>query len=620
MSGIAGIFHRDGAPVDRELLHELTAFLAFRGPDALETWSQGGVGFGHTMLRTTWESRGERQPACLDGRLCITADARIDCRSDLRQELEIEGRKPPLDITDPHLILHAYAAWGEECVRHLRGDFAFAIWDQSRKELFCARDHFGVEPFYYAEIGSTFVFSNTLNCVRLHPDVSDELNDDAVLDFMLVGFNCDNSTTTFKHVRRLPPAHSLKVSADGIRAWRYYSLPVDGRIRYKRDEEYVEHFHSVLQPAVADRLRTDRVGIFLSGGLDSPTIAATARQIAPAVDLRAYTCVYKTLIPDHEGMFAREVADFLHIPIQLLPMDDLKPFEGWMRDDAIWPEPVEDPLAAGLFDEFRAVSADCRVALNGHGGDDIMDFQMWPYTQDLLRRREWRRLLIDVPRFLHVRQFPWRGIWRRGQKLFGKGPLAPARPEWLAPQWEQTIDVDNHWESRTARANPQEHPILPRAHAALGQPQWAWLFETNDPGVTRSPVEVRYPFFDLRVIEYLLALPPFPWFFRKRLLRRAMEDHLPGRTLQRNKAPLAGDPLTVQIRRGTFAQFEQVRWEPEISRYIELQKCGILDGRLTSERARLEVRPFCLNFWLQAVRAARYNSERLCTPVETQNG
>jgi len=620
MSGIVGIVHRDGAPVDRKLLHELTAFLAFRGPDALETWCQGEIGFGHTMLRTTWESRNERQPACLDGRLWITADARIDCRPDLRQQMGNRGRKLPLEITDSELILHAYAAWGEECVRHLRGDFAFAIWDQSRKELFCARDHFGVKPFYYAEIGNTFVFSNTLNCVRLQPGVSDELNDDAVLDFLLVGLNCDNSATTFKAVRRIPPGHFLKATADGVCLSRYYSLPTNGRIRYKRDEEYVEHFHSVLQPAVADRLRTDRLGIFLSGGLDSPTIAATARQIAPAVDLRAYTCVHETLIPDQEGMFARQVADFLRIPIQLLPMDDLKPFDGWMHEDASWPEPVEDPFAAGLFHEFRAVSADCRVALNGHGGDDIMDFQMWPYTRDLLRRGEWGRLLRDLPRFLLVRSFPWRGLWRRGQRLFGKGPLAPVTPGWIAPGWLQSTDFDNRWESRTARTNPQDHLILPRAHAALGQPQWTWLFETNDPGVSRSPVEVRYPFFDLRVVEYLLALPPFPWFFRKRLLRRAMEGHLPDRILQRKKAPLTGDPLTVQIRRGAFAKFEQVRWELEMSAYIESRKCGILDGRLAAEQARVEVRPLCLNFWLQAVRAARYNSERLYLPVETRNG
>ena len=90
---------------------------------------------------------------------------------------------------DSELILHAYAAWGEACVQHLRGDFAFAIWDARRKVLFCARDHFGVKPFYYAELDGVFIFSNTLDCVRLHPDVSGELNESAVADFLLFGLH-----------------------------------------------------------------------------------------------------------------------------------------------------------------------------------------------------------------------------------------------------------------------------------------------------------------------------------------------------------------------------------------------------------------------------------------------
>ncbi len=171
MSGIVGIFNRDGAPVDHGLLRALTHFLAYRGPDGREVWVHDAVGFGHTMLRTTRESLNERQPTGLDGRFWITADARIDCRAELRAELESAGRKTSRTTADPDLILHAYAAWKEECVQHLRGDFSFAIWDIRDKILFCGRDHFGIKPFYYAEIGNTFIFSNTLNCVRLHPSV-----------------------------------------------------------------------------------------------------------------------------------------------------------------------------------------------------------------------------------------------------------------------------------------------------------------------------------------------------------------------------------------------------------------------------------------------------------------
>jgi asparagine synthase (glutamine-hydrolysing) len=608
LSGIVGIFERDDRPVDRALLRALTDSLSFRGPDTLETWSKGGVGFGHTMLRTTQESQNERQPACLDERFWITADARIDCRVELIQKLKDAGRGVTPNATDPELILHAYAAWSQNCVQHLRGDFAFAVWDSRNKELFCVRDHFGIKPFYYAELGGTFIFSNTLNCVRSYPGVSDDLNDDAILDFLIIGLNCDNSTTTFKAIRRLAPAHAMRISAGGVSVSRYWSLPIDGRIRYPREEEYIEHFNSVLQEAVAERLRTDRVSIFLSGGLDSPAIAATARRIAPTVDLRAYTFVYESLIPDEEGPLAREVANFLDIPIRLVALDDLKPFEGCDAPEIAWPEPIEDPCLAGTYDQFRMVASDSRVVLGGHGGDDIMDFQMWPHVKDLARRREWRPLLRDGARFLLVRQFPWLGLLRRAQRVFGKGVLAPVVPDWIASGLAHTAEIGNRWAVRIARSDRAVHPVLPRAYAALSQPQWTFLFEVNDPGFTRVPIEVRHPFFDLRVVEYLLALPPFPWFFKKRLLRQGMAGRLPDKILGRQKTPLAGEPVVARLNRGEVLPVTLLPWSEKTDFYVDRSKLGSLNTRTSLERTRAEVRPFCLNFWLRAVRGASYNS------------
>ncbi|MGA7918500.1 MAG: asparagine synthase-related protein, partial [Candidatus Acidiferrales bacterium] len=373
MSGIVGMFGLGGAPVDRALLQDLTYFLLHRGPDGRETWSHESVGLGHTMLRTTLRSKLERQPTNLK-HLWITTDARIDCRDELRSKiLEMErgdALKPTL--TDPELILRSYAAWGTDCVQHLRGDFAFAIWDAQRKMLFCARDHFGIKPFYYCELGDLFCFSNTLNCLRQLPDVSDQLNDAAIGDFLLFGLNCDNATTTFRDIRRLPAAHAMTVSSDGLRIHRYWSAPTEGRIRYERAEDYVEHFQLLLQAAVADRIAPDRTGILLSGGLDSGVVAATARELSggTGTDLRAYTVVYESLIPDQDGPYARHLAEFLKIPIQCVAMDRLRPFERWDEPEINTPEPVDDPFLPGLFDQFQTIAADCRVVLSGEGADN----------------------------------------------------------------------------------------------------------------------------------------------------------------------------------------------------------------------------------------------------------
>src|SRR5690242_2435941 len=140
MSGIFGIVEPDGKPVDRELLGRMLDGQRFRGPDGDGLWIDGHVGLGHTLCRSTCAAPGERQPCSLDGRVWVTADARIDGQDDLVRRLRESGRDVAPGVTDPELILHAYAAWGDECVRHLIGDFAFALWDGPRRRLFAAVD------------------------------------------------------------------------------------------------------------------------------------------------------------------------------------------------------------------------------------------------------------------------------------------------------------------------------------------------------------------------------------------------------------------------------------------------------------------------------------------------
>src|SRR5256886_6763204 len=255
MSGIVGIYHRDGAPIDRTLFGSLVNFLSFRGPDSREYWIDGSVGLGHTMLRTTHESLDECQPASLDERFWITADARLDARAELLQELKRRGDELQPGAPDSELILHAYAAWGSACVDHLRGDFSFGIWDARSKQLFCARDHFGIKPFYYAEIGPLLVFSNTLDCIRKHPAVSTRLNDLAISDFLLFDMIRKPGATSFADIQRLPPAHVLSCNEDAISLRRYWVLPASAPIHHARTAECVEQFHELL-----DRSEERRVG------------------------------------------------------------------------------------------------------------------------------------------------------------------------------------------------------------------------------------------------------------------------------------------------------------------------------------------------------------------------
>ncbi len=611
MSGIVGILRPDGAAADHALTRQLTRFLAFRGPDAQEVWCSGPVALGHAMLRVTEEAASERQPAGLHGRYWITADARIDARSELFAALQQSGRNPARNAPDCELILHAYATWGEDCLQRLRGDFVFAIWDAHQRTLFCARDHLGIKPFYFVEHKDFFLFSNTLDCVRMHPEVSGDLNEAAIADFLLFGLNCDPATTTFRAIRRLPPAHFLRVSVDGLRIARYWSMPVDGRIRYRRADEYTENFQTLLREAVSDRLRSRRVGIMLSGGLDSSSLAATARELSPERGergkLRAYTVTYEKTLNERDGAHAREVAGFFDIPIRCIPMDGLRPFERWSDPAVHWPEPVSDPLAAGLFDQFDAIATECRAAFNGEGPDNLLYFQMLPYVRDLLRNREWGRFCVDAARFLRVRRFPWRGIQQRLKAAVGMDPDFPGFPSWLNPDFVRRTDAKARWrEGNSPRVTPP-HRTKPRAHASMYLPQWVNMFETYSPGVTRSSVEVRYPFLDLRIVEFMLAIPPFPWAFEKTLLRAAMTGRLPEKIRQRPKTPLPGEPVQIALRTAEGVSGDAENWCEETEQFVRRIDYAPPKPGQSRALAELNFRPLCLNYWLRYSRVIRYN-------------
>jgi asparagine synthase (glutamine-hydrolysing) len=353
------------------------------------------------------------------------------------------------------------------------------------------------------------------------------------------------------------------------------------------------------------------VTILLSGGLDSASIASMAQELAAktgnTTDLRAVTVVYESLIPDRDGVFARKVAEFLKIPIHCLAVDQLRLFDRWDDPEIAWPEPVDDPFFAGITDQFKMLASESRVVLSGEGSDNLMHFEMWPYAKDLIQCREWAQFFAQVPRYLWMRPSPWPGARRRVKGLFGLDPTAPAFPKWIAPEFARRVNLEARWNEVGSHATRLQHPINPSAHASLDLPQWSGLFEHENPGVTRFPVEVRHPFLDLRIMNYLLALPPFPWFYEKMLLRAAMAGRLPETVRLRPKTPLAGDPLIAQLQMPGADWVDRVHWTGEMDEFIDRSALEPLNGVKIPEKADSLVRPICLNFWLQTARRVRYN-------------
>jgi asparagine synthase (glutamine-hydrolysing) len=606
MSGIVGMVNFDGAPVDRQRLRRMTEAMSYRGPDAQEVWCDGPVGLGHTMLRTTFEAQREAQPCTLDERVWIVADARVDARAELIQRLQAKGRDVAPTATDAELVLHAYQAWGEDCVRYLLGDFCFAIWDAPLRKLFCARDHFGVKLFYYARTAHGLVFSNTLNCLRAHPAISARLNEPAIGDFLLFGYNPVLSTTTFSDIQRLPPAHELTLTEGFLHVKRYWTLPVEGdTLCYPSAGDYVERFNELMRAAVKDRLRADRVGILLSGGLDSPTLAAAACELRArgevTSEMRAYCCVYNRA-PDEERRYAGAVAAALGMPIEFFALDDYPLFGNWYDSAPGDPEPYDGPLNAVNYDLLCRIAADRRVVLYGEDGDALLASAS---VVDMLKSESVAKVARDVSRYLWSfrRRPPFGlGFLTKAKEILGQTPRQ-AYPLWLDQEFAARLDLPSRWH---AELNPQPEKIPPLRAAPylrLTDPLWQTVFESIDPGVTLVPVEHRLPFLDLRVIEFALALPPLPWRVDKQLLRSAMRGVLPDEICLRPKTPLAFDPYQAPLQRPEARWIDGFKPVAELSKFVNLAKVpNLTGGGYIADRSHIHLRPLILNRWLQTLR------------------
>jgi asparagine synthase (glutamine-hydrolysing) len=605
LSGFVCILHKDNAPVERALLQHLTDFLSFRGPDARELCLDGAVGMGHTLLRTTHESKSEQQPASLDGRYWIVADARLDAREELIAELQRAERGVHSQTPDCELILHSYAAWGARCVEKLLGDFAFAIWAAQKKQLFCARDHFGVKPLYYASIGSLVVVSNTLNCIRQHPTVSGRFNDLAIAHFLLFDMIRESGATSFADIHRLSPAHILVCEGGGVSVRRYWTLPVSEPLSHSRQSDCVDEFRELLDRAVADRVRADRVGVLMSGGLDSPTVAASALRTLSRngwnTEICAYTEVFKTLIPHEEGRYATLVAEALKIPIEFHVSDETGL---WKSQDNGWPEPVHSPSSDGGLRQLREVAVRNRVVLTGFGGDPTLSCLLSAHFSKLLKNRQFRDLLVDALRYLAAQgRFSRLYLGTRIRRRFVFEKTASWYPEWLNQELEKRFGLRDQWKALLAIPAPKEE-IRPTAYEALIDPFWPTLFEGYDCGATGVALEVRHPFFDLRLVNFLLALPALPWCSDKELLREAARGVLPDAVRLRRKSPLLADPLVALLQRPESAWVDSFEAVPELNRFVERKRIPNVFGEKDAWRAWIHLRPLSLNFWLRSQWAA----------------
>ena len=607
MGCLVAILNADGAPVDEPLLHTMMDVSPYRRPPDHQVWASAPVGLGFSPLGTAHRGIDTTQPFSLDERLWAVLDGRLDDRATLVRNLDRHVNRDLESASDVELTLAAYEVWGTGCARQLIGDFAFCIWDAERRLLFCARDHFGVKPLYYARVGAALVVSNVLRSIRRHPAVSGGLNDNAIGDFLLFGLCMEPSHTSFADIARLPPAHTLTLpsSSSVPHVERYWTLRPGPEVRYQEPQEYIQQFSTALETAVRDRLRGGPVGILMSGGLDSSSVAATAAGVlgpsAAPTAIRAFTAVYDTVAEDDERRYSSLVAEALGIEIEHLAVDSYRLFDRWNKD-LLPAEPSSEPMTATMAELLERASRHGGVVLSGDGGDSIL-------------------LPSDVAS--HLGRVPlgvlagdlWRSVWR-ARTLPPLGVRSAVRewihrpatgvPAWLAEPFLRRFDAHARWtEIGVMRAAADRTRGV--ALSDIRDPWWTSTFESHDPGATQKPVELRYPFFDVRLVSLALTLPSFPWCVDKEILRTAMDRRLPEPVRVRPKSQLAAGATAVHGCWTWTQATAAIEAVPVMAHYVDIRKFQTNarpDGLLTGDEPGT-LAAVALATWLRCAAATR---------------
>lgn len=634
--------------------------LAHRGPDGRGVWLApgGSVALGHLALYTTPESRREAQPLVRpESGVTLVADARIDNREELIGALGVSRASAP---TDAELIAAAYDRWGEGCAERLIGDFAFALWDVRKRTLFCARDPMGVKPFYYFREQGHFAFASEAKALFTIPGVDLTIDEEQIALF-LGWHHEERSRTVYRHIFRLPAAHTLVVTPDRVALRSYWSADGARDVRLTSEADYEEAFREIFGQAVSARLRCqDAVGATLSGGLDSSSVACMARELRgpSAPPLPTFSLIFPEL-PERELRMIDE-RSFVDAAVRgggLNPTyirgDKLSPLSE--VDRIVWhlDEPFSMPNLYLHWAMFGAAGdAGVRVLLDGFDGDSAVSHG-FGYLTDLVRAGDIDMLAAEMRAFssrhakspamaLDAYVLPYLSELARGGRLiewsrtasrlrrrFGLARWRVATRHGITAFMPKTFDWSRQRESsehtllqpalarfvhgkKVDLARRERRRAMPSERAAhvegISQPLYQLTLEVADKCAAAFGVEPRYPFFDRRLIEFCIGLPgeqKFGGGWPRFLLRRAMQGILPPeiqwRTMKSNLSPNFHRQFrAVDVRQRPIGSGGALATYARVDRLMELRRA--YESCSASQRMRAEglalFRAAVLEAWL----------------------
>jgi len=533
MSGLMACLSLDGRPVPQDLARALLAAIAHRGDRPPRLWCGEGIALGHVNLPTTPEAEREELPASdPTGRYWLTWDGRLDNRDELAQALALDPARAR-EMTDAEYVLAAYVRWGDDCVARLIGDWAVVIWDRLARRLICAKDPLGWRPLFYARHAGRLLLGSEPRQLIVPGAAPCAVNHEHVLRHLADAVQ-EPGSTCYAGVHELEGGQRLIVHDNRLTVDTWWDRPHVRPRPYRRVEEFVDEFVALFRTATRAQLRTNRrVGVFLSGGLDSSYVTAVATELgAHLCGLTGFAAGTSQM--DERG-YARIVSEHLGIEHVEVDIGECWSLSSRVLTDEMFDSTEHPPQGAAQVHLARtARELGIGVVLGGEGGDEFLTGDMWA-ADALLRgrpRTAWRIAQAmrgdrsplaafahhTVPYLVpHTLQDAWRRLRSRPLYL-GFPPTVTPRRDWISwAGWERTTA----WRpAHTARVRWRLYRRVV-AH---------FVYWRDRHVFAAHGLEHRAPFNDRRIVELMAAIPPWMTRFRGRckdLLREALARVLP---------------------------------------------------------------------------------------------
>jgi asparagine synthase (glutamine-hydrolysing) len=565
MCGILGIHNLTGDSLIHEhQIRQMLAMLRHRGPDQFGIYLNDGIGLGSSRLSIIDLGGGQQPISNEDQSLWIVFNGEIFNYIELRPELEKRGHHLSTN-SDTEIILHLYEDYGPGCLKHLNGQFAIAIWDNNKKQLFLARDRVGIHPIFYTIAHGAFMFGSEIKALLADERVRAEI-DPGVLDQIFTYWSPLEERTVFKSIYELLPAHYL-LAADGqVRVERYWDMVFPDETAFRRVNvrqnlsEYIEKFRELLIDATQIRLRADvPVGAYLSGGLDSSTTSAIIRKYTNT-HLDTFSIAFSDPEFD-ESHYQLHMADELGTEHHVVKASHEE--IGNIFPEVIWhtETPILRTSPAPLFLLSKLVRQyGYKVVLTGEGADEFL--AGYNIFKEALIRRFWAREPASEIRPLLLRKlYPYIGDLQKSNDSYLRAFFGDGLSGTDSPYYSHSIRWNNT--SRTKRFFRDDLIPYPKASSEpsfelpldfkrwhpLSQAQYLeiriflakyLLSSQGDRMAMANSVEGRFPFLDHRVIEFCNLLPnelKLNGLTEKYLLKKVAAEWIPPEIWKRPKRP-----------------------------------------------------------------------------------